>query len=60
MSETEKEIIANSGEYRNTRLGASADFSIAGDVFYTVCYNDSPQKIVWMYSSKTYRYQVAK
>lgn len=55
--ESGKTFIANSGEYRNTRLGASADFSMPGDVFYTVFYNDSPQKIVWFYSSKIYKYK---
>lgn len=49
-----KTFVANSGEYRNTRLGASAGFSMPGDVFYTVFYNDAPDKIVWFYSSKTY------
>ena len=52
-----KVFVANSGEYRNTRLGAAADFSMPGDVFYTVFYNDSPSKIVWIYSSKTYIYK---
>ena len=58
--ESGKTFVANSGEYRNTRLGASADFSLPGDVFYTVFYNDSPNKIVWFYSSKSYRYKAAE
>ena len=52
-----KIFIANVEEYKNTRLGATAEFSLPGDSFYLAFYNDSPNKIVLLFSSKTYSYK---
>lgn len=49
-----KMFIANAEEYKNTRLGAVAEFSLPGDSFFLVFYNNSPNKIVLLFSSKTY------
>ena len=55
-----KMFIANAEEYKNTRLGAAAEFSMPGDIFYLVFYNDNPNKIVLLFSSKTYAYKAEK
>ena len=55
--ESGRRFVANAAAYRGTRLEAVADFSMAGDVFFLVVYQDAPQKIVLLYSSKIYRYQ---
>lgn len=55
--ESGKTFIANAGEYNNTRLRTAAEFSLPGDHFFLVFYNDSPDKIVLLFSSKTYNYQ---
>ena len=52
-----KKFIANAGEYINTRLATSAEFSLPGDVFITVFYNDAPNKIILLFTSKTYVYK---
>ena len=52
--QSEKTFIANVEEYKNTRLGKTAEFSSIGDSFYLVFYNDSPDKIVLLFSSKIY------
>lgn len=58
--ESGKIFIANVEEYKNTRLGAAAEFSLPGDSFLTVSYNDSPNKIILLFSSKTYIYKDEK
>lgn len=55
--ESGKTFIANVEEYKNTRLGAAAEFSLPGDSFFTVFFNDSPNKIILLFSSKTYTYK---
>jgi hypothetical protein len=55
--ESGRRFVANAAAYRGTRLEAVADFSMAGDVFFLVVYQDASQKIVLLYSSKIYRYQ---
>ena len=55
--ESGKTFIANVQEYRNTRLGVAAEFSYPGDRFFLVFYNDSPNKIILLFSSKTYNYR---
>jgi len=55
--ESGKMFIANVEEYKNTRLGAAAEFSLPGDSFFTVFFNDSPNKIILLFSSKTYIYK---
>ncbi len=52
-----KKFIANSYEYQNTRLETTAQFSMPGDIFYTVFYKDAPEKIILFYSSKIYNYK---
>ncbi len=52
-----KRFVANSEAYQNTRLETAAQFSMPGDTFYIVTYEDAPDKIVWLYSTKIYRYQ---
>ena len=49
-----KIFIANVEEYKNTRLNTAAEFSLVGDSFYLVFYNDSPDKINLLFSSKIY------
>ena len=49
-----KRFVANAEEYKNARLGTAAEFSMPGDVFYIVSYNDSPDKPVLLFSSKIY------
>ena len=48
--------MVNCGEVKNSRLDTVAKFSLAGDVFYLVCYADSPEKVVLLYASKIYDY----
>ena len=55
--ESGKTFIANAEEYKNTRLGTAAQFSSPGDIFFLVFYNDSPNKIILLFSSKTYNYK---
>ena len=55
-----KIFIANAEEYKNTRLETAAEFSSPGDNFYLVFYNDSPNKIILLFSSKTYNYKAEK
>ena len=52
-----KTFIANAEEYKNTRLSTAAQYSSHGDSFFLVFYNDSPNKIVLLFSSKTYSYK---
>ena len=52
-----KKFVANVEEYKNTRLGVAAQFSMPGDTFFIVCYNDAPSKIILLFSSKTYTYK---
>jgi hypothetical protein len=52
-----KKFVANVEEYKNTRLGVTAQFSMPGDTFFIVCYNDAPSKIILLFSSKTYTYK---
>lgn len=52
-----KKFIANAEEYKNTRLSATAEFSLPGDIFFLVSYNDSPNKIILLFSSKVYSYK---
>ncbi len=54
--ESGKTFIANAEEYKNTRLGTAAQFSSPGDSFFLVFYNDSPSKIILLFSSKIYNY----
>lgn len=49
-----KIFIANVEEYKHTRLHSAAEFSLAGDVFYLVFYNNSPNKIILLFTSKTH------
>ena len=55
-----KMFIANAEEYKNTRLATAAEFSSPGDSFFLVCYNNSPDKIILLFSSKTYVYRDEK
>ena len=55
--ESGKTFIANAEEYKNTRLGTAAQFSSPGDIFFLVFYNDSPNKIILLFSSKIYYYK---
>ena len=55
--ESGKTFVANSDEYQSTSLDATARFSLSGDPFFLVFYNDSPEKIVLLYSSKLYNYK---
>jgi hypothetical protein len=55
-----KIFIANVEQYKNTRLGTAAEFSLPGDNFFLVFYNDSPNKIVLLFSSKIYTYKNEK
>lgn len=52
-----KKFVANSSEYKNTSLDATAKFSLLGDTFFLVYYNGAPDKIVLLYSSKLYSYK---
>ena len=52
-----KKFVANVEEYKNTRLGVAAQFSMAGDSFFVVSYDNSPDKIILLFSSKTYTYK---
>ncbi len=52
-----KMFIANVEEYKNSRLGAAAEFSLPGDTFLLVFYNDNPNKIILLFSSKIYAYK---
>lgn len=52
-----KKFVANCAEHRNTRINAAASFSAPGDLFYVVCFNNSPNTIVWIYSAQTHKYK---
>lgn len=52
-----KVFIANAEEYKNTGLAAAAEFSSVGDSFFLVFYNDSPDRIILLFSSKIYNYK---
>lgn len=52
-----KKFVANVEEYKNTKLGSAAQFSMPGDSFFVVFYNDSPNKIILLFSSKTHTYK---
>ena len=55
-----KTFIANAEAYKNTRLDAAAQFSSPEDIFFLVFYNDRPNKIILLFSSKTYIYKDEK
>ncbi len=55
--ESGRKFVVNCGEVRNSRLDTVAKFSLEGDVFYLVCYKDSPEKIVLLFASKIYDYK---
>ena len=55
--ESGKVFIANAEEYKNTRLATAAEFSLPGDIFFLVFYNDSPNKIILLFSAKTHNYK---
>ena len=52
-----KIFVANAEEYKNTKLGTAAEFSLPGDTFFLVFYNDNPNKIILLFNSKTYTYK---
>ena len=52
-----KKFVANVEEYKNTKLGSAAQFSMPGDSFFIVFYNDAPNKIILLFSSKTHTYK---
>ncbi len=54
--ESGKCVKLNSNAYRHTHLSTAAEFSLPGDLFITVFYDDSPEKITALYSAKLYRY----
>ena len=55
--ESGKKFVANAEEYKKTRLDVAAQFSMPGDTFFIVCYNDAPSKIILLFSSKTHSYK---
>ena len=55
-----KIFVANAEEYKNTKLGAAAEFSLPGDTFFLVFYNDNPNKIILLFNSKIYTYKNEK
>lgn len=55
--ESGKTLTLNVAEYKNTRPGSAASFSMPGDRFYLAFYNDAPQTVIWIYSSKIYNYK---
>ena len=54
--ESGKKFVANAEEYKHTKLSAAAQFSTSGDIFYVVFYNNSPNKIILLFSAKTHSY----
>ena len=52
--ESGKTFIANADEFKNTRLGAAAEFSLVGDRFYLVTYDNCPKRIVLLFSARTH------
>jgi len=52
-----KTFVANCGEYQNTKIATAARFSLPGDKFFTVFYNDRPEKIILLFSAKTHNYK---
>ena len=51
-----RRFVANAHTYHGTRLETVAEFSMRGDTFFLVMYENAPKKIVLLYSSKIYRY----
>ena len=58
--ESGKTFIAHADGSKNTRLGAAAEFSLAGDRFYLVCYDDRPSSIVLLFSARTHTYKATE
>ena len=52
-----KKIVINSGEYQKTHLDSIVHVSFPGDTFILVFYPDTPEKIIWLYSTKVYNYK---
>lgn len=57
LFESGKTFIANSEENQYTHVDTAANYSLAGDHFFIVYYNDTPDKIVLIFSDKMYQYQ---
>lgn len=50
-----KQFIATSGEHHGT--DAAAGFSLPGDAFFLVFFDRKPEKILLLYSARTYHYK---
>lgn len=55
--ESGKKFVVNAGEYKDTHIGAVAQFSQIGDVLLVVSGADAPEKIIMLFSPKIYKYQ---
>ena len=55
--ESGKTFVANSAEYQTTHLDTAAQVSSKGDSYITVFYNDAPDKIILLYSTKMFVYK---
>ena len=55
--ESGKKFVVNAGEYKDTHIGAVAQFSQVGEELIVVSYVDSPEKIIMLFSPKIYNYK---
>lgn len=52
-----KKFVAGAAEYQNTSVDTAAKISFEGDKFFLVYYNDDPDRLIFIFSSKIYNYK---
>lgn len=55
--ESGKRFVVGASRYGNTGIDATAEFSLEGDRFFLVYYNDAPDKLIFIFSAKIYNYK---
>lgn len=55
--ESGKKFVIDAYEYENTHMGTVAQFSQMGDKLIVAFYNDTPERIVLLFSPKIYHYK---
>ena len=55
--ESGKKYVVNADEYKETHINTAAQISHVGETLIVVCYNDTPEHIVTLFSPKVYQYK---
>ena len=55
--ESGRKYIVNADEYKDAHVNTAAQISQVGDTLLVVSYNDNPQKVIRIFSSKIYHYK---